>query len=325
MDDIVNDFLIESHEGLDQLDRDLITLEHASNDKELLARIFRCVHTIKGTCGFLAFSKLESVSHVGENLLVKLRDGALSNSPELTSALLALVDAIREMLASIESAGSEGDGDYTALIARLVKLHDGEPQAAPASVKATPSPVSDEPTVPQAPTRTSKPRKRRAKASDALGEILVQSGKAERADVLAALQEQHGGNQRPIGEILVDRGGAPAAGVAEALESQAESRSHVSDSSIRVDVALLDKLMNLVGELVLARNQILQHASASQGTSLQAPAQRLDLLTTELQEGVMKTRMQPIGNYVEQISSYRARCRQLACGNKQMRIEMEGR
>src|SRR5215211_8136162 len=95
MDDIVKEFLVESHEGLDRLDRDLVALEQRPRDRELLAGVFRCVHTIKGTCGFLGFSKLESVSHVGENLLSLLRDGRLALSPAITSALLALVDAVR--------------------------------------------------------------------------------------------------------------------------------------------------------------------------------------------------------------------------------------
>ena len=109
--EIVTEFLVESHEGLDGLDRDLLTLEQQGADAALLARIFRCVHTIKGTCGFLGFGKLESVTHVGEGLLSRLRDGEITVSPALTAALLALVDATREMLAGIERDGHEGDGE----------------------------------------------------------------------------------------------------------------------------------------------------------------------------------------------------------------------
>lgn len=309
MDDIVNDFLIESHEGLDQLDRDLIALEHSPTDRDLLSRIFRCVHTIKGTCGFLAFSKLESVTHVGENLLVKLRDGELASTPQITSALLALVDAIREMLASIESNGGEGDGDYSSLVARLTAIYEPPaPEAAPVAAKPA--------------KRAAKPRKTRAKSTEPLGAILISAGEAERADVLSALHEQRTGDARAIGEILIDRGAARPAGVAEALETQAEGRSSVSDSSIRVEVALLDRLMNLVGELVLARNQILQQAGSIQASGLQAPAQRLDLLTTELQEGVMKTRMQPIGNVWSKFPRV-VRDLSVSC-EKQIRLEMEG-
>lgn len=137
-DDIVKEFLVESHENLDRLDRDLVDLEKHPSDREILASIFRTIHTIKGTTGFLGFSKLEAVAHVGENLLAKLRDGQLSLHPELTTALLAMVDAVRQMLASIEEAGSEGERDDRELIASLTRL--GQPPAANQPV-SDPAPI----------------------------------------------------------------------------------------------------------------------------------------------------------------------------------------
>src|SRR5215207_752209 len=130
MDDVVKEFLVESAEGLDQLDRDLVALEQRPDDKELLARIFRCIHTIKGTCGFLGFSKLESVTHVGESLLALLRSGNLPLTPERTSGLLNLVDATRQILTSIETTSSEGDVDYTDLVGTLTALQEATPPAA---------------------------------------------------------------------------------------------------------------------------------------------------------------------------------------------------
>src|SRR5260221_73078 len=109
LDSIVKEFLVESYENLDQLDRDLVALEQDPRDPERLSSIFRTIHTIKGTCGFFGFSKLESVTHVGENLLSRLRDGLLLLGPESTSALLALVDAVRVMLGNIENTGSDGN------------------------------------------------------------------------------------------------------------------------------------------------------------------------------------------------------------------------
>ncbi len=126
MDDIVKDFLVESNENLDQLDRDLVTLEKDPTAREVLASIFRTIHTIKGTSGFLGFSHLESVTHVGENLLSQLRDGHLLLNGEMTSGLLAMVDAVRKILVSIESTGQEGEGDYTSLIETLTRLQGGE-------------------------------------------------------------------------------------------------------------------------------------------------------------------------------------------------------
>jgi two-component system chemotaxis sensor kinase CheA len=283
MDDVVNEFLIESHEGLDQLDRDLVALEHTPSDGELLARIFRCVHTVKGTCGFLGYGTLESLAHVSEGLLVQLREGTLVVTPVITSALLALVDAIRQMLASIEASGHEGDVDYSELIATLTALKEGAtlPDVAPTPTPTptstpTPTPVSTVITTPT-PTPT------------------------------------------PVPEAVVV---APLA-VGEPPETQTDGRPALSDTTIRVDVGLLDKLMNLVGELVLARNQILQYVAVVEGTPLTAAAQRLNLLTTELQEGVMKTRMQPIGNVWSKFPRV-VRDLAVAC-NKEIRLEMDGK
>ncbi len=307
VDEIVKEFLVESYEGLDQLDRDLIALEHSGTDKELLARIFRCVHTVKGTCGFLGYTKLESVTHVGESLLSKLRDGTLGEpTPELTTALLALVDAIRQMLGHIETAGSEGEVDYGTLIAELSRLQG-------ATETVAPEPANDEPV--QALRNIAPP----------IGELLIDAGQAKAADVAAALHEQQAGRNEQLGEILVKRGAASQVAVNEALEAQNDTRAgSVSDTSIRVDVSLLDRLMTLVGELVLARNQILQYSNAStQASSLTTASQRLNLLTTELQEGVMKTRMQPIGNIWSKLPRV---VRDLAAlCNKQIRLDMEGR
>src|SRR3990172_5953150 len=122
LNDIVKEFLVESYENLDQLDRDLIALEQEPSSRSTLASIFRTIHTLKGTCGFLGFSTLESVSHVGENLLSRLRDGKLNMNPDITSGLLSLVDAVREMLANIEDLGAEGEADYTQLVNALIRL-----------------------------------------------------------------------------------------------------------------------------------------------------------------------------------------------------------
>src|ERR1700680_593867 len=120
--DIVQDFLVESYENLDCLDRDLVCLEKNPHDRDALAGVFRTIHTIKGTCGFLGFNKLEKVAHVGENLLTRLRDGELTLNPEITTALLGMVDAVREMLKQIESTGQDGEKDYSELRETLTRL-----------------------------------------------------------------------------------------------------------------------------------------------------------------------------------------------------------
>ena len=131
IDEVIKEFLVESYESLDQLDSDLVALEDAPEDRDRLASIFRTVHTIKGTSGFLALPKLERVAHVGENLLVPLRDGELQLNADIASGLLSMVDAIREILGMIEEHGSEGDSDFEPLVARLQTLLDHKAQGGP--------------------------------------------------------------------------------------------------------------------------------------------------------------------------------------------------
>lgn len=300
MDEIVAEFLVESHENLDQLDQDLVALEREPGSRELLSSIFRTVHTIKGTCGFLAFGKLEAVTHVGESLLSRLRDGEMSLNPELTSILLEMVDVVRSLLASIEESGNEGDADYSELVGRLRAVLDD----APARTLETPPAAkgTDEPS---------------------LGALLLAEGEIGVDDLTIALAEQEVGDHRPLGEILVDDGAVTSEEVSEALQGQAGARRSVADSSIRVDVDLLDALMNLVGELVLTRNQLLQRAATREDPELQRTAHRLNRIAGELQEGVMKTRMQPIDNVWSKLPRVvRDLCVSLG---KSMRVEMEGR
>jgi two-component system chemotaxis sensor kinase CheA len=293
MDSLVSEFVVESYENLDQLDRDLVVLEQNPSDHSTLSSIFRTIHTIKGTCGFLGFPRLESVTHAGETLLSRLRDGELTVSPEITSALLACVDAVRQILACIEASNDEGETDCTELRDTLTRLAEGEGEAA-------------------VPERT----------GGRFGELLIKSGLVPKEEVEKALREQEQGDPRRLGEILVERKVLPPQFVADTLRLQEEAHGGTGSSSIRVDVRLLDKLMNLVGELVLARNQILQFTAQRGDPTFLGTSQRLNLITTELQEGVMKTRMQPIGHVW---SKFPRVVRDLAVSHgKQVRIEMEG-
>ncbi len=389
MDEIIGEFLVESHEGLDQLDQNFVVLEETPDDIATLKEVFRTLHTIKGTCGFLGFGHLERVAHAGENLLSLLRDGELKMTEEITDALLATVDAIRDILATIEQTEEEGTPDNEQLIGWLGRLAAGEsgaPETAPSEEAAPPAegaapapaetapvespaaevplsapaeevavagadsapaaeapapapapadleddgglvmlqppedaapdmgpPASTDAPVAEAPAPAETPAAAPAEAPapateapapaepvaeaappapDRIGDRLVEAGAADRTDVEIAAVEQQLGDERKLGKILVDEGRANPADV----ESAAAPKAAASESTIRVDVALLDRLMNLVGELVLSRNQIVQLAGEQQDDGLGPPAQRLNLITSELQEGVMKTRMQPINN-----------------------------
>lgn len=347
MDEIVQEFLVESHENLDQLDRDLVALEQDPASRERLSSIFRTIHTIKGTSGFLAFGKLEAVTHVGENLLSKLRDGALELTPTRTDVLLRMVDTVRGLLAVIEQTGGEGDAAIDDVVAAISAVLEDRPadEAAdqPAADVAGTDPGDDvedeapEPVAPVVPLAVVPPVVEAPAAPEVepapepeqperLGEILVHSGATTPDAVAEAVAEQLRGDERPIGELLVEAGTAEPAEVEAALTQQAEqqTRRSVADSTIRVDVDLLDALMRLVGELVLTRNQILQHTSmlATQVDLVRA-SQRLNLIASELQEGVMKTRMQPIDHIWQKMPRV---VRDLGhqCG-KQVRLVMEGR
>jgi two-component system, chemotaxis family, sensor kinase CheA len=243
LQEATKEFLIESHENLDQLDTDLVGLEHAAAPQEVLGRIFRTLHTIKGSCSFLGFPHLEEVAHAGENLLGKLRDSEVALDPPVTNALLRVVDAIRVMLAGIENRGHDGNSDDRDLIDLLNGLA-GDHQ-----------PVG--------------------------GTMVAGEGKASP------------GPGNPSADFELSDEVVAAAGPDATTHPDS---SAVYDASVRVHVDLLDKLMTIAGEIVLARNQILQYSQQHGDSSFQNTCRQLNLITTELQEHVMKTRLQPIGN-----------------------------
>jgi two-component system chemotaxis sensor kinase CheA len=350
--DIVQDFLVESYENLDRLDRDLVGLEKNPHDGEALAGVFRTIHTIKGTCGFLGFNKLEKVAHVGENLLTRLRDGQLTLNPELTTALLGMVDAVRQMLKEIQATGQDGEVDYPELRANLTRLQTPAaanaglaPPSPPAPVDPKPLPTPEAaspesavaretPPVPAEaapPGPVEAPAGPREKGGDSnrkpargkIGGVLVERGQVQTSDLAQALEKQEHGDRRRLGEILVASGSAKPEDVTAAAQLLESKLHDVAPETIRVGVDVLDKLMTLVGELVLARNQLLQISNTVEDASLQAVSQRMNLIATELQEGVMKTRMQPIGNIWSQFPRT-VRDVALGCG-KEVGIEMEGK
>ena len=266
---LIKDLLIESTEGLDRFDREMLVLEKHEGTPETLNVIFRVIHTIKGTAGCLGLSKIESVAHVGENLLDSLREGKLTTTPEMITTLLAYADALRAMLNSLENTGNEGSADYSVLLQQLQDFQTGKsssssaPPAPAPTAKQTWGLFEDEPAAPVAPVPVV-------------------------ASISPAPETPPSPPSAPPPPVLVENA---------TVEKEGAARGHsVSDSAIRVDVGQLDKLMNLVGELVLARNQIVQFTNQAQDATFINASQRLNNITTELQEGVMKTRMQPIGN-----------------------------
>jgi two-component system, chemotaxis family, sensor kinase CheA len=334
-DDIVKEFLIESYENLDRLDRDLVMLEKSPNDREILASVFRTIHTIKGTSGFLAFNKLGAVAHVGESLLGRLRDGQLALDGEITTALLTMVDAVRQMLTSIETSGLEGERDDSVLISELTRLQRAEAPDKGKAQEPGKSKVAAAAAGAGALSADASVKVASSSVSSKHGkiEMVTVAAEAGKAAAAGATMEEDA-NKNAKEETKEDakkdarKVEQAAPRPAEASEGQpaqqaAARAQSAGDSTIRLDVSLLDHLMNLVGELVLARNQILQCANSTEESTLLAASQRLNLITTELQGGVMKTRMQPIGNIWSKLPRT-VRDLALDCG-KQVRVEMEGK
>jgi two-component system chemotaxis sensor kinase CheA len=284
MDDLLRDFLTETNENLGVLDTEIVKLEQNPNDPGLVGSIFRIMHTIKGTCGFLGLPRLEKVAHAGENLLDKIRDGKLIPNETAVTLILEALDRIKSLLSVLEQTEAEPEGEDGDLIKRLNDYANGETSTAPA---APPPP----PLQALAPTKAAEPE------PDEHGFVPVPAHKtAAVADALAAQKSPEPPVPAPVAAAPVAAAPAPSKAVAKAEPRGDVVESAVAASSIRVNVDVLENLMTMVSELVLTRNQLLQILRSQKDSEFTGPLQRLNHVTSELQEGVMKTRMQPIGN-----------------------------
>ena len=273
MDEVLNEFITETNESLATLDVELVRLEREANDREILSNIFRLMHTIKGTCGFLGLPRLEAIAHAGENVLGKFRDGELSVTPEAVSLILKCIDHIRFLIAELERNGAEPEGVDTHLFEQIEAIENG----GVSETQADQGPAFDEEGFPV--------------AAELLAEI-------------AALDPELSASPQAMPEaspvVAVETARITAADSREP-PAAAESGRNTGDSShapasIRVNVNVVENLMTLISELVLTRNQLLQTQRIQKGTEFKVPLQRLSHITSDLQEGVTKLRMQPIGN-----------------------------
>jgi two-component system chemotaxis sensor kinase CheA len=278
MDDLLRDFLTESTENLAKLDNDLVSLEQHPEETALLNSIFRTIHTIKGTCGFIGLCRLEGVAHAAENVLDALRSGKLQVQSAVIGDVLAAVDCIKAILEHLDATEAEPEGDDSALIERLEHwlseqahvAHDADdvvPVAAPVAV-----PVAAPVAVPVA-----APVAAPVAESDSTATPVPAAPAAVPVPTLTPAP--------------------PAATGWDGLDRRKKSDEESSgDHTLRVGIVVLDQLMNLVGELALSRNQLLQLMGANEDTEFAKPVQQLNRVTTDLLEAVMKTRMQPIAN-----------------------------
>lgn len=276
MDDLLSEFLTETNESLALLDVELVKLERNPNDPGLLSNIFRLMHTIKGTCGFLGLPRLEAVAHAGENVLGKVRDGELAVSAEIVTLILECLDCIRSIVVTLEETEAEPEGDDSELISRLDAVFKGT--ALPeAKAEAAPEPEAAEP------------------EDIAEPEVAAEEAPAAEAEAEAEPEAPKADDPAPAAEPADPPPPAQAEKSAPPPES-APKESALASQSIRVNVELLENLMTTVSELVLTRNQLLQILRAQRESEFATPLQRLNHVVSDLQEGVMKTRMQPIGN-----------------------------
>ncbi|UGY05072.1 hybrid sensor histidine kinase/response regulator [Bradyrhizobium quebecense] len=292
MDDLLREFLTESSESLDTVDNQLVQFEQDPNNAKILDNIFRLVHTIKGTCGFLGLPRLEALAHAGETLMGKFRDG-MPVKAEAVTLILSSIDRIKEILGGLEATEAEPEGNDRDLIDQLEAMVEHGMAAMAAGEEAVP--VVDAPSVQPAMTE---------------GTLVVQTlerplrpGEVSLDELERAFRETEIEVAAPA-PVAKPAAAAPAAEPAEAAKKPARKAAtedvqegdKIANQSIRVNVDTLEHLMTMVSELVLTRNQLLEISRRNEDTEFKVPLQRLSNVTAELQEGVMKTRMQPIGN-----------------------------
>jgi two-component system, chemotaxis family, sensor kinase CheA len=380
LDDLIKDFISETREGLEALDSELVRFEQEPDDPEILGGIFRLIHTIKGTCGFLGLNRLQTVAHAAENVLGAFRDGVLTVTPTAVTAVLDTVDLIRSITDELAAQGSEPEGDDSVLIGRLEAVLNGESGGSTAPAEAAPA---------AAPADDGKPKDNRKLIEqlgndatlDAASEIAIghlqteesltptfgevdpdrlQAALRDSLSLLARAQAAGDGFANALAEVTgqplapemvsltfeavadalhdldigdhtitwlrslalpVEAAAAPveAPPVAEATaeaapveaakppakapapaKSVGDAKGGGGDAdggpaqTIRVSVDVLENLMTVVSELVLIRNQLIQTLRQQPDSPFTAPLNRLNQVTSELQEGVMTTRMQPI-------------------------------
>src|ERR1051326_4482331 len=311
MDDLLREFLTETNESLDVVDVELVRFEQEPNNAKILGNIFRLVHTIKGTCGFLGLPRLESLAHAAETLMGKFRDG-MAVTGEAVTLVLSTIDRIKEILSDLERNQQEPAGDDRDLIAQLEQMavKGGPAETKPAETK----PAETEPAV---------------TAGSLVYQVLerpLRPGEVSLDELERAFRETPGPQPAATAAPQPPQPtSAPAVARRESKDDAGEDAkvdSKVASQSIRVNVETLEHLMTMVSELVLSRNQLLEIVRRHEDSEFKVPLQRLSNVTAELQEGVMKTRMQPIGNAWQKLPRV---VRDLATElGKEIELEMHG-
>lgn len=316
MDEMLMEFLAESAEQIEAASAQIVEFERNPEDAALISSIFRLVHTIKGTCGFLGLERLQRLTHHAESLIGCLREGATA-TPDVVSAILTAVDQVKVLLGDLEETGQEPEGDDSEMIALLERqvaicqggeAADAAPSAeAPVVAEAEPEPVVAEAVEPEPepepvaaapeewPAEPAAEVVTRPATQESL-DALVASLRAAKLDVrreqAAAAKAEPAKAPEPAPAAPAAKGDAAHPPAAKAGES-GEGRAKGADT-IRINLNTLERIMNLVSELVLTRNQLIELTRHKEDETLKSPLQRLSTMTTDLQDAVMRARMQPV-------------------------------
>lgn len=344
--ELIEDFVVESREALDVVDEALLRLESNPNDLEQVKEVFRRVHSVKGSSSFLGFDLVEGLSHAGESLLSKVRDGELPFNEDIATALLAMVDSLRDVFVKLETTGSEGPNVFGPVLTKLFELRDGaggppaedSPNDEPVAEEtasddtAADDTVAEEPAedltvaeatddVPDAPVQAESTSTSvtqfpmpATNGRSPIGQVLLEGGVITETQLNSVLALQQAGDKRRLGDILVSLGYVNQADIERLIEAYLTklglnapaadpdadeptgNRAAPVESSIRVDIDLLDGIVGLVGELVLTRNQIVQETEDGSAGNMGRRTQELAYITSSLQEQALRTRMQRIEN-----------------------------
>ena len=304
MDDLLREFLTETNESLDVVNVELVRFEQDPNNAKILDNVFRLVHTIKGTCGFLGLPRLATLAHAAETLMGKFRDG-MTVTGEAVTVILATIDRIKEILDVLEQSHREPEGADSDLIEALDRM--AVQSAAAAAAKTQPYAHTDGTLIPQTLERP------------------LQTGEVSLDELERAFREAPGpeAHSRPAAPAAASPARPAATAPAkEPAKDEDKPEAKVASQSIRVNLDTLEKLMTMVSELVLTRNQLLEMARRQTDSEFKGPLQRLSNVTAELQESVMKTRMQPVGNAWQKLPRV---VRDLSAElGKQIELEMHG-
>ncbi|MCD0419066.1 chemotaxis protein CheW [Rubrivivax sp. JA1024] len=349
MDDLLREFLTETFESLDTVDNQLVRFEQEPNNAKILDNIFRLVHTIKGTCGFLGLPRLEALAHAAETLMGKFRDG-MPVTGEAVTLILTTIDRLKEILTQLEATQAEPEGDDGDLIGELERLSMRSAEEIAAELGAAPEAVAE--AEEEAETEAELPAAVVAANSNSTAGTLVEQtlerplrpGEVSLDELERAFRETEIEMASPPLQPVAEEAPAvaeaapaepksakaakPAKPAAKKSASESDGATEggagggVANQSIRVNVDTLEHLMTMVSELVLTRNQLLEISRRHEDNEFKVPLQRLSTVTAELQDGVMKTRMQPIGNAWQKLPRI---VRDLAAElGKHIELEMHG-